>query len=124
VTSGFALDAARDFAARFGTFSREPPYWAVIFTSARTADDPAGYAQTSDEMVALASKQPGFLGVETARGPDGVGITVSYWESLEAIGAWRQHAEHQVAQRLGREKWYRAYTVRVARVERAYGGDA
>jgi heme-degrading monooxygenase HmoA len=105
-------------------FSREPPYWAVIFTSERTPEDPVGYDRMADEMVALASKQPGFLGVETARGPDGVGITVSYWESLEAISAWRQHADHQVAQRLGREKWYRAYTVRVARVERAYGGGA
>ncbi|MGO9832813.1 MAG: antibiotic biosynthesis monooxygenase family protein [Polyangiaceae bacterium] len=102
------------------TFSREPPYWAVIFTSERTTEDPVGYAQTSDEMVALASKQPGFLGVETARGDDGVGITVSYWESLDAIREWRQHADHKVAQRLGREKWYGAYRLRVARVERAY----
>jgi heme-degrading monooxygenase HmoA len=102
-------------------FTREPPYYAVIFTSERTLTDPTGYAQTADEMVALASKQPGFLGVETARGADGIGITVSYWESLDAIQEWRRHADHQVAQRLGREKWYRAYKLRVARVERAYG---
>jgi heme-degrading monooxygenase HmoA len=101
-------------------FTREPPYWAVIFSSDRTAEDPAGYAYTADEMVALASSQPGFLGVETARGPDGFGITVSYWESLEAIAEWRQHVDHQAAQSLGREKWYRAYKLRVARVERAY----
>jgi heme-degrading monooxygenase HmoA len=75
----------------------------------------------ADEMFALASDQPGFLGVETARGADGVGITVSYWESLDAIREWRRHADHQVAQKLGREKWYRAYKLRVARVERAYG---
>jgi heme-degrading monooxygenase HmoA len=93
----------------------------VIFTSERTAEDPAGYAETADEMVALASRQPGFLGVETARGADGIGITVSYWESLEAIGEWRRHADHQAAQRVGRERWYRAYKLRVARVERAHG---
>jgi heme-degrading monooxygenase HmoA len=102
-------------------FLREPPYWAVIFTSERTLEDPVGYAQTADEMVALASTQPGFLGVETARGTDGIGITVSYWESLDAIREWRRHADHQAAQKLGREKWYRAYTLRVARVERDYG---
>jgi heme-degrading monooxygenase HmoA len=102
-------------------FTSEPPYWAVIFTSERTPEDPEGYAQTAGEMVALASKQPGFLGVETARGADGVGITVSYWESLEAIQEWRRHADHQAAQKLGRERWYLAYTLRVARVERAYG---
>ncbi len=102
------------------TFAPDPPYWAVIFTSQRTSVDSVGYAETAAEMVALASKQPGFLGVEAARGTDGVGITVSYWESLDAIRAWRQHGEHQAAQRLGKEKWYRAYELRVARVERAY----
>jgi heme-degrading monooxygenase HmoA len=98
-----------------------PPYYAVVFTSLRTPEDDAGYAQTSDEMVALASAQPGFLGVESARGADGLGITVSYWTSLEAIGAWNEHADHRTAQRLGRERWYRAYELRIARVERAYG---
>ncbi len=102
-------------------FAPEPPYWAVIFTSQRTAEDPAGYAEAAAAMFALASTQPGFLGIETARGADGVGITVSYWESLEAIHAWRRHANHQVVQKLGREKWYRAYELRVARVERSYG---
>ena len=102
------------------TFAPDPPYWAVIFTSQRTSVDSVGYAETAAEMVALASKQPGFLGLEAARGTDGVGTTVSYWESLDAIRAWRQNGKHQAAQRLGREKWYRAYELRVARVERAY----
>ncbi len=101
-------------------FIREPPYWAVIFTSARTPEDPTGYAEMADKMFALASNQPGFLGVDAARGTDGIGITVSYWESLDAIREWRRHAEHQIAQNLGREKWYRAYQLRVARVEHSY----
>lgn len=103
------------------SFAREPPYWAVIFTSERTSEDPVGYAQTADDMVSLASAQQGFLGVESARGVDGLGITVSYWDSLESIRAWRQNADHQAAQKLGRDRWYRAYTLRVAHVERAYG---
>jgi len=98
-----------------------PPYWAVIFTSERTAGDDAQYAQTADEMVRLASEQPGYLGVESVRDAQGVGITVSYWASEEAIRAWRSQADHRTAQRLGRERWYRAYELRVARVERAYG---
>jgi heme-degrading monooxygenase HmoA len=98
-----------------------PPYWAVIFTSTRTDEDDAGYAQTAEEMVALASEQPGYLGVESVRGADGVGITVSYWASLEAVRGWRENADHKTVQQLGREKWYRAYELRIARVERAYG---
>ncbi|MBV6440124.1 MAG: putative protein YqjZ [Saprospiraceae bacterium] len=96
----------------------EPPYYAVIFTSLRTEGD-YGYGKMAEHMVELASRQPGFLGVESAR--EGVGITVSYWESLEAIRHWKANAEHLVAQRLGREKWYSAYKTRVCLVERDYG---
>lgn len=98
----------------------EPPYVAVIFTSQRTAGD-TGYADMEDRMVELAARQPGFLGVETARGSDGFGITVSYWADETAAVAWKRQSEHAVAQRRGREEWYAAYEVRVSRVERAYG---
>jgi heme-degrading monooxygenase HmoA len=99
----------------------EPPYWAVIFTSLRTPEDAAGYAQTADEMEALAAQQPGYLGMESVSDVGGLGITVSYWVSEEAILGWRRHADHVAAQRAGRDTWYRAYELRVARVERAYG---
>jgi heme-degrading monooxygenase HmoA len=97
----------------------EPPYYAVIFTSTRTEGDD-GYGAMSDRMVELAAKQPGFLGVESARGDDGLGITVSYWESEEAIANWKRDAEHTVARNTGREKWYEEFFTRVAKVERAY----
>jgi len=96
----------------------EPPYYAVIFTSLRT-DLEEGYGATSDRMIELAAQQPGFLGVESARDADGLGITVSYWESEEAIANWRRNAEHRVAQANGLEKWYAEFFTRVAKVERA-----
>lgn len=92
-----------------------PPYYAVIFTSLRTAGD-NGYAAMAERMVALAQQQPGFLGVESAR--EGVGITVSYWSDLESIRAWKANAEHLEAQRRGRQEWYVAFKTRIARVER------
>ncbi len=98
----------------------KPPYYAVVFTSVRTDADGEGYAATAERMVELASSQPGFLGIESARGADGVGITVSYWESLDAIRNWRQHAEHREAQAGGRAKWYRRFALRVCRVEHDY----
>jgi heme-degrading monooxygenase HmoA len=97
----------------------EPPYYAVIFTSQRTPVD-GGYGDMADRMVALAAEQPGYLGVESARGGDGLGITVSYWRSPEDIAAWRRNAEHQIARDTGRSDWYQHYTLRVAKVERAY----
>lgn len=94
-----------------------PPYYAVIFTSLRTSVD-GGYGDTAQCMIDLAAQQPGFLGVESAR--EGVGITVSYWESLEAIAAWKRNSEHQVAQKRGRAEWYSGFCLRVCKVERAY----
>jgi len=99
----------------------KPPYYAVIFTSLRTDVDSSGYEKMADRMVELGSMQPGFLGVESARGADGIGITVSYWASLEAIRSWREHFEHRIAQELGREKWYQWYRLHICRVETMIG---
>lgn len=96
----------------------KPPYYAVIFTSLRNPGD-NGYGETAARMEELAAEQPGFLGIESAR--EGLGITVSYWESLEAIAAWKRNAEHLVAQRRGRSEWYSGFALRVCKVERAYG---
>jgi heme-degrading monooxygenase HmoA len=98
-----------------------PPYYAVIFTSRRTAVD-EGYDEVGARMLELAALQTGYLGVESVRGADGLGITVSYWTSLEAIAAWRAHDEHRVAQSNGRAKWYSHFETRVARVDRAGSG--
>lgn len=99
----------------------EPPYFAVIFASVRTAQDDEGYAAAADRMAQLASEQPGYLGVDSVRGTDGVGITVSYWSSEAAIAAWRRHAEHTIVREQGRKSWYSQYELRVARIDRAYG---
>lgn len=95
-----------------------PPYFVVIFTSVRTAID-EGYEEMAREMVRLAAKQPGYLGHESARSD--LGITLSYWQSLEAIKAWKAQSDHKIAQKLGREKWYNSYKMRIALVERDYG---
>lgn len=98
-----------------------PPYVAVLFTSLRTADDDLGYGAMAAEMERLGALQPGYLGLESARGGDGLGITISYWRDETAARAWKAVAEHLGAQRLGRERWYRAYRVRIATVTRDYG---
>ena len=99
----------------------EPPYYAVIFSSLRNGEDEAGYQEAAQRMVDLAAQQPGFLGVESVRGADGFGITVSYWESEAAIGAWKHQAEHAATRAHGRKHWYEYYELRVAKVTRGYG---
>ena len=103
----------------FATTPR-PPYYAVIFSSQRREEE-AGYGVTADRMVELAAQQPGYLGIETVRGNDGFGITVSYWQSEADIVAWKRNAEHGLARERGRNEWYEHFELRVSRVERAYG---
>lgn len=96
----------------------EPPYFAVIFTSLRT-NIKDGYDEMAIQMEELAKIQPGYIGIESARNV--LGITVSYWESEEAILNWKQQTSHLFAQQKGRKAWYKQYHVRVCKVERAYG---
>lgn len=98
----------------------KPPYYAVIFTSMRTAGD-NGYGAMAERMMELAATMPGYLGAESARDASGLGITVSYWQDQESIRNWRENAEHVQARRLGREQWYSDFEVRIAKVERGYG---
>jgi len=95
----------------------DPPYYAVIFTSIRTDGD-NGYSAMAALMEELARKQPGYLGIESAR--SGIGITVSYWDSEEAIRQWKDNVQHEIAQRRGQETWYSYYHIRVCKVERDY----
>lgn len=105
--------------ASFGD-TPEPPYYAVIFTSLRNGEDSEGYGEAADAMMKLAARQPGYLGVESVRGDDGVGITVSYWRTEADILGWKHQAEHAAIRNRGRRDWYTRYITRVARVERAY----
>ncbi|TMM31401.1 antibiotic biosynthesis monooxygenase [Polaribacter aestuariivivens] len=95
-----------------------PPYYAVIFSTV-LADDISGYIEEANRMEELAKQQKGYLGIESARNE--IGITVSYWQTLEDISAWKNNIEHVEARNLGREKWYKKYQLRICKVEREYG---
>jgi len=93
------------------------PYYAVIFTSIQT-DQIEGYSEMAVAMENLAKLQPGFIGVESAK--EDIGITISYWETIEAIKNWKDNLDHLIAQKLGKAQWYRWYKVRICKVEREY----
>lgn len=95
----------------------EHSYYAVIFTSTRTDGDD-GYELMSSQMVELVQRQDGFLGFDSVR--QEIGITVSYWKSLESIKLWKAQLDHSVARQFGKEKWYSSYTVRICKVIREY----
>ncbi|AOA61467.1 Hypothetical protein PP7435_CHR1-1050 [Komagataella phaffii CBS 7435] len=99
----------------------KPPYFAVIFSSQRESVGDDDYDAMSERMLELAVKQPGYLGMESARDVERFGVTVSYWDSLKAIKQWRAHSEHLVAQEFGKSQWYKDYEVRVSEVKYAHG---
>ena len=120
-----AATAATPAAARRAPCPRSAQHcFAVIFSSQRTAELPEAYQSASKAMVELAARQPGFLGVESARGTDGFGITVSYWDSLEAIRSWKDVPSHVAVQVAGKQTFYERYEVRVCTVERGYKFDS
>ena len=98
-----------------------PPYYVVIFTS-EMKDDSSGYDEMANKMVELSSQHQGFLGIDSARSD--IGITVCYWKSQEDIVLWKANLDHLEAQRLGKEKWYKRFELRIAKVERAYGFES
>lgn len=93
------------------------PYYAAIFISLKNEDD-SGYAEMAQKMEQLAREQPGFLGIESARNE--IGITVSFWQSLEAIANWKKNNDHLIAQQKGIQDWYKWYDVKICKVEREY----
>ncbi|WP_373475057.1 antibiotic biosynthesis monooxygenase [Sphingorhabdus sp.] len=92
----------------------------VIFIAQRTGNDDEGYAAAATAMDASAAQQPGYMGMESVRGHDGLGITVSYWRSDADAKAWRDHPEHAAIRDAGRDRWYTSYTLHVAQVTRSY----
>lgn len=93
---------------------------AIVFVSERTPGDDAAYAQAAAAMDALAAAQPGYRGIDSARGADGVGITVSYWADEASAVAWREHPAHAEMRERGRRDWYARYDVAVATIDRSY----
>ena len=92
---------------------------AVIFMSKRNDSD--GYDEAVADMRLAAERFPGYVGIWSARGEDGVGITVSYWASDEAARAWKADAAHAAIREHGRAKWHDWYDMAIAEVTRSYG---
>ena len=93
------------------------PYYVVIFTSTQK-EYIEGYQEMAIKMEELAKTQDGFIGMNSVK--NDVGITISYWTSLEAIKNWKQNSDHLIAQQNGRNQWYNWYSVTICKVEREY----
>lgn len=97
------------------------PEFAVIFKSKRALPIPDEYGEVSNRLLELAREYKGFLRIESVADANGNGISVSYWDSLDAIRAWKENSVHLMAQSRGKSEWYQDYTVEICEVIRSYG---
>jgi heme-degrading monooxygenase HmoA len=96
--------------------------YVVIFRSTRTLENQDLYRRWANQLGLAVKKSPGYISHFGFRDQDsGEGVTISYFESEEAIRGWKALAEHLEAQNLGREEFYSEYRVEVAQITRAYG---
>jgi len=93
---------------------------AIIFVSQRAAADPEGYERAAEAMCAAAAQRPGYRGIRSARGTDGIGITISYWQEEQSALAWRDDPAHAAVREEGRRTWYDWYETIVTEVVRDY----
>jgi heme-degrading monooxygenase HmoA len=93
-------------------------YMIVVLFRSKLVDPPVGYDEMAAEMAALAPTMPGFVDVKSFKADDGERLTVVWWENEETLRGWREQAQHRVAQRMGRERWYEYYKLEVAEVIR------
>ena len=89
----------------------------MIFT-AEMAADVTGYAAMAQRMNELVQEQPGYIG-KYHRMEGNREITISYWEDLDSVKAWKAHPEHRAAQEFGRSRWYVDYQVRPVQIGRS-----
>ena len=81
------------------------------------------YLEHAQAMRQEVEKINGFISVERFQSlyDDGKLLSMSIWESEEAIKTWKDHAEHKLEQELGKTKYFYSYRIRVAEVIRDYG---
>ena len=78
-----------------------PPYYEAVLKETREGLKDKDHVAPSDEMVTLAPRRPGFLGLETARDKKGNQITVSYWKDVDAIEGWINVGDEKINNRFG-----------------------
>ena len=93
-----------------------------VVTVFRNRLDPAGathYGPRAEEMEALARSMPGFVDVKSFVADDGERVTISTFADEASVRAWREQAEHRVAQAEGRSTYYDEYSIQVCETLRA-----
>ena len=96
---------------------------AVIFELWPRSEERAAYFELAAELRPLLDEIDGFISIERFESVSEPGkfVSLSFWRDEAVVEAWRNVAEHRVAQARGRGRIFADYRLRVARIERDYG---
>ena len=96
---------------------------AVIFEVWMAPDRQQDYLAIAARLKPELEKMDGFISIERFQSLSEAGklLSLSVWRDEEAVRAWRNHPDHRVAQRAGRESIFSDYRLRIVSVLRDYG---
>ena len=94
---------------------------AVIFTSKRTEENDKLYYQHNNLLEEKIKSIPGYIKHFGSRNKETrQGVTVVYFENVEAIKLWRNDLDHLKAKSLAKSHFYEWYTIEIVTIEREY----
>jgi len=96
---------------------------AVIFEATPLPDRTGAYLDAAAKLRPLLAELDGFVSIERFESLTQPGklLSLSFWRDEAAVAAWRNMPEHRAIQKLGRERIFADYRLRVAEVMRDYG---
>jgi heme-degrading monooxygenase HmoA len=80
--------------------------------------DQEEYGQRVGKLFEIVSAMPGFRGIRSYAAEDGEQLSLIEFDSLESLAAWRDQAEHRVAQELGKQRYYSEYHLQICELVR------
>ena len=92
----------------------------VFRSRMRPGSDLAALERLGARMYELATQMPGFISYKDFTAADGESVSLVEFESVDTLLAWREHPEHQEAQRLGREQFFTEYRIQIGTPSRTY----
>lgn len=81
------------------------------------------YLELAATMRKAVEEIEGFISVERFQSivEEEKMLSLSFFESHDALDEWRNLATHRVAQKIGRSEFFIDYRLRIANIERDYG---
>ena len=96
--------------------------YAVIFEVEVKPDGKDIYLNIASKLKEQLQQTVGFISIERFQSlvSEGKLLSLSFWEDMDSIDAWKKNLDHMNAQSKGRSSLFKDYRIRIAKVEKDY----